>query len=154
MRLLEAAILVALAKGVETSDKLAELLKADKDSISKILEELEAKGLVKRDVKGFIFKKTVYRLTEKGYEMLEEATRRLKDAAKELEELGKRLEKEHQIVETISSSREDFAELITIAPLLSWLGLLDVALMPIILSSLADHEEVDIDDESYDTYIE
>jgi len=155
MRLLEAAVLVALAEGVETSDKLAELLRVDRNSIAKILEELEAKGFVKKEVKGLIFKKTVYRLTERGYDVLEEATRKLREAARELEELGKRLEKERSdVVKTISTSREDFTELLAVAPLLSWLGLLDIALIPILLSSLADYEEVSIDEESYDIHIE
>jgi len=155
MRLLEAAVLVALAEGAETPDELAELLRVDRDSIVKVLEQLEAKGLVKKERKGLIFKKTVYRLTEEGYEALEEASRKLREAAKELEELGKRLRKEHTgAAKTAPSSEEGLAELIAIAPLLSWLGLLDVALMPILLSSLADHEEIDIDEDSYDIYIE
>ncbi|HIC99335.1 MAG TPA: hypothetical protein EYP08_06840 [Pyrodictiaceae archaeon] len=155
MRLLEAAVLVAIAKGIETLDELAELLRVDRDSIVKVLEQLEAKGLVKKERKGLIFKKTVYRLTQEGYEVLEEANRKLREAAKELEEVGKRLEKEHiEASKTAPLPREGLAELIAIAPLLSWLGLLDIALMPVLLSSLADHEEIDIDEESYDIYIE
>jgi len=155
MRLLEAAILVGLAKGVETPSELAKFLRVDRDSIVGVLEQLEAKGLVRKERKGLIFKKTVYMLTEKGYEALEEASRKLREAAKELEELGKELRKEHAgTAKTTSPPGEELAELIAIAPLLFWLGLLDVALMSIFLSSLANQEEIGIDEESYDIYIE
>jgi len=156
MRLLEAAILVGLAKGVETPGELAKFLRVDRDSIVKVLEQLEAKELVRKERRGLIFKKTVYMLTEKGYEALEEASRKLREAAKELEELGKRLEKKHiEAVEAVSSSKEKLEELIAIAPLLSWLGLLDVALASILLTFLVGlDEQVDVDEGFYDTYIE
>ncbi len=120
---LEDAVLVAIARGVETVGELAEVLNVSKEDIERVVEKLRIEGLIREEVVGrWIFKKKVLKLTEEGFKRATEALEKLRKLADEIREK--------------LSSREGSEELedlvVTwgyILPLLGWLNLLDLALL-------------------------
>ncbi len=120
--LFEASILVAVYRGVNTLDSLKELFNSvDPRVIEATLLKLESMGLLRRERRGFIRKKTVYVLTQSGVEKLEEALSILRDASEKAKAKIESAEARGRI--------EDYApilgaELFGILPLLLMLGFL------------------------------
>ncbi len=145
---LEDAVLVAIARGVETVGELADVLNVSREDIERVIEKLRNEGLVREEVVGrWIFKKKVLRLTEEGFKRATEALEKLRKLADEIRE---RLSSEE--------GREELEDLVVtwgyILPLLGWLNLLDLALLDSLALSmwtqdLSDSSDVgtqDIDD--------
>jgi DNA-binding HxlR family transcriptional regulator len=129
---LDSAILIAIARGYNTLSSLKHMFPGvDPGVLESRLKTLESMGYVRSRVKGLIFKTKEYYLTEKGAEALNEASARLEEAAEEI----RRLAQERRPVSEWSGGA---AELAWIIPLLLWLGLLDLALLPLIGMEFVD----------------
>ncbi|NPA96640.1 MAG: hypothetical protein GXO32_03460 [Crenarchaeota archaeon] len=130
---LEDAILIAIAQGAETPDEIARALHVDKGVVEDLLRKLELEGFVKKETRGLIFKKTVYVLTEKGFERAGRALEKLREVANQLRQM-------------IESGQVDEASQIASAwmsflPLMVWMDLLPLtmlSLLPLELGFLAD----------------
>jgi DNA-binding HxlR family transcriptional regulator len=117
---LESSILVAVSRGINTLGELSGLFRGvDPKVLEASLRSLEASGYLRSELRGFIFKKRVYTLTEKGARALDEAARNVEKASIE----ARRLAREGRRVD------EWPVELAWILPLLLWLGLIDLALV-------------------------
>jgi DNA-binding MarR family transcriptional regulator len=118
----EAAVLVAISRGIDTVEAIASLLNTDKDTAKDIIETLIAKGLVREHVEGRIIKRRRLILTDKGLDALPEAQKILSQAATVAKEYAERKE----IPPTWPWSP---AELFLILPVLDMLGLLPIGLL-------------------------
>ncbi len=129
MEPLEAAVLLAVSKGVNTVENLALLLNVDKEELGRVVEGLVAKGLLNVQVKGLIFKRKVLTLTRAGYNLLPEASKKVKEIAEKAREVVRKVREQ-------GLSREEAYGLLTpympVLPLLVWLGLLPTWLLPFI----------------------
>ncbi len=145
---LEDAVLVAIARGVETVGELAEVLNVSREDVERVVERLKAEGLIREEVVGrWIFKKRVLKLTEEGFRRASEAYEKLRRLAEEIRE---RLSREE--------GREELEDLVVtwgyVLPLLGWLNLLDLALLDSLalgmwmqdVSDSSDLSTQDIDD--------
>ena len=154
LSLLEKAILVAVLRGVDTLGGLRKLINVGEEELRRAVDRLVALGLLRVERRGLIFKREVLRLTEQGFEEAQRALRELEEAAKRLED---RLE-EASVSErpAVLSGLDDIAY---IAPLLAWLGLIDLALLAPLaalpveggLDEHSDQEDVP-EDVDYDEY--
>ncbi|RLF22204.1 MAG: hypothetical protein DRN15_01625 [Thermoprotei archaeon] len=135
----EVAVLASIYRGIDTIDSISRELNLDKNDTIKILEKLMNKGLVKVELKGLIFKKYHFKLTEKGLEALYDALDKVKNTVLKARDM-------------LDKGRADEAQVIMkpyvdyLVPLLL-LGLIDhVMLWPLIcalelsLHPLAHHE--------------
>ena len=78
----EAAVLLAVHRGARTPGEIAELLNASREDVERILERLEARGLVKLvERRRLLWRRREAVLTEKGLEAIPEAERLLVHAA-------------------------------------------------------------------------
>ena len=126
---LDSAILMAVARGQNTLKALRYLFPGvDPGVLEARLRSLEASGYLASRVKGLIFKTREYFLTEKGARALDEASKKLEEAA----ERAKSLAEEGRPVSQWP------VELAWVLPLLLWLGLLDLALLPLIGMEFVD----------------
>jgi len=117
---LDSSILVAVSRGVNTVDELSRFFKGvDPKVLESRLRSLEASGYLRSELRGLIFKKRVYTLTEKGGRALDEAMKNVEKASLE----ARRLAREGRSVDDWPM------ELAWILPLLLWLGLIDLALI-------------------------
>ncbi|MCE4613052.1 MAG: hypothetical protein F7C07_04395 [Desulfurococcales archaeon] len=115
---LESSILMAVSSGVNTLDELSSLFKGvDPSVLESKLRSLEASGYLRSEVKGFIFKKKVFLLTDKGVSALDEAKKNIEKASIE----ARKLAREGRPVS------EWPLELAMILPLLVWLGFISMA---------------------------
>ncbi len=142
--LLDSAILVAIANGVNTVDALEEVLKGfSREAIENKLAQLEARGLVRRRRKGLIIKREVYELTEEGARLLDKAYEKLREAAKVARELAERQTDKSKLPENLGVPVDEVYPLIS---LLTLLGMLDAALLPLLLAEALDHEPYDMEE--------
>ena len=123
------AVLEALSTGAKTVKEITRVVDMEPHDVEAVLPALMGQGLVERREKGFLFKKEVYALTEKGWEVLykwrEEVKERVEKAA-ELRRAG-RVEEAEEVVAPAAS----------VLPLMLTLGLLDAALYAAALGPLA-----------------
>ncbi|AAL63437.1 helix-turn-helix domain-containing protein [Pyrobaculum aerophilum] len=134
------AALEVLARGGRTAEEVARELEIEVHEAESLLNTLMAYGLVETRERGLILRKTVYVLTERGWEALhkwrEEVKSRLEKAA-ELRQSG-RAEEADAILTPIGPA----------LPLLLAMGLLDLSLYSAALGRpppLPEDEEVEID---------
>jgi len=114
------------------------------------LSEMEEKGLIECNTKGFwIFKKVVCRLKDKGLELAEEVKKELEERRKKLEE---RLVSSDDRIrnQVIQQLIDQEPELVHIIPLMLWLNVIPATLIPALLLNellLNRHvlEDTDID---------
>lgn len=122
-------VLEALSRGGKTKEDVAVMLGVDVRDAEALLASLEANGLVERRLKGLVFKKEVYVLTERGYEVLY-SWRAM---------VLKRVEKAAELRRQGASEEAD--ELLTpvvhILPMLLTLGVLDLALFDAAIGEMA-----------------
>ncbi len=135
--LIDSALLVAIANGVNSLKSLCHVLSGfSEDVVRRHLESLESKGLVKRRVKGLIFKREVYELTEEGSRMLEEAYSKLREAAEKLKRVAERADHEREGPEALKRALREAGlglDVLPLVQLMALLGLLDVFLLPLFL---------------------
>ncbi len=135
----EEAVLVAISLGARDAREIASMLNMDLESVEKVLKRLEIKGLVKSELKGFwIFKKTVYTLTDRGFEIAQKSREKLVKIA---EEVKRALETIHPHDE--SAKYQVLQPYMPVLPLLMYMGLLDLAFLtlPLTMISLSDFGE-------------
>ncbi len=144
--LLEKAVLAALARGVDSFGGLRKLVNVSEDDLRRAVENLIAKGLVKIEKKGWLLKREALVLTERGFE---EARKAIDELAKLAQRIEKSLEQFEQRPQTGTLSRDLVDEIMAIAPLLAWLGFIDLALLsPLgLMVAEAMREDTYIDDE-------
>ncbi len=141
--LVEAAILAAVANGVDTIEGLARLLRMDRGDVERVVEELKAKGLLVEEEKGFIIRRRRLRLTREGYEALGRARRLLEEAAKSAREVLERVRREGRGRVSLEELEGLLApELLAVLPLLQFIGLIPLLELPLILEAA---EELDWD---------
>jgi len=122
LSLFEAGILAAVYRGVNTLGALKEMFNTvDPKVVEATVLKLESKGLISRKQKGFLRKRTVYILTQRGVDALDQALKMLREAS----------EAAKSKIEAAGASRgiDDYApllgaELFSILPLLLFLGFL------------------------------
>jgi DNA-binding PadR family transcriptional regulator len=148
------AVLESLSTGAKTVEEIAELVDMEPHDVETVISALMGQVLVERREKGFLFKKEVYALTEKGWEVLykwrEEVKERVEKAA-ELRRAGR-----------VKEAEEVVAPVASVLPLMLTLGLLDMALYATALGQLAtldkaaelggkafDSGDFDIEDEAF-----
>ncbi len=148
--LLEEMVLVAILNGADTIDALEEALKVSREDLEAALTSLEAKGLVKPERKGIVFKKTVYRLTGRGLEEAKKALERVKKLAREVSEKLREARLEEAEPERVRSVLGD--QLYSLLPLLAWLGLLELPLLMYTAYTLG--EASGEGEEVYEEYLE
>ncbi len=135
---LEDAILVAIAQGAETPSEIAKVLHVDKGLVEDLLRKLELEGFVKKEVRGWIFKKTVYVLTEKGFNRAGKALEKLREVANQL----------RQMIEAgqVDAATQMASAWMSFLPLMVWMDLLPLtmlSLLPLELGFLADMAYMD-----------
>ena len=127
------AILLAIAEGLKTPKAIVEKLNVKIDDVKNVLQDLEARGLVEKKIKGLIFKKEVYELTKAGFERSARIKEKLRSIADQLREAYEKGDKTK--VEEIVTSYRYFIPLM--------LGLMDI----IWISTLYDYiDDFDIND--------
>jgi DNA-binding PadR family transcriptional regulator len=148
------AVLESLSTGAKTVEEIANIVDMEPHDVVAVISALMGQGLVERREKGLLFKKEVYALTEKGWEVLykwrEEVKERVEKAA-ELRRAGK-----------VEEAEEVVAPVASVLPLMLTLGLLDTALYAAALGQLAtldkaaelggdalDGGDFDIEDEAF-----
>jgi Transcriptional regulators len=142
------AVLESLATGAKTVEEIASIVDMEPHDVEAVISALMGQGLVERREKGFLFKKEVYALTEKGWEVLykwrEEVKERVEKAA-ELRRAGR-----------VKEAEEMVAPVASVLPLMLTLGLLDTALYAAALGQLATLDEAaelggdfDVEDEAF-----
>ena len=141
---LEEAVLVAIARGAESSKDIAEALRISYEDADRVLEKLMHRGLVRVGERGWwIFRRKVYVLTEEGYRRAGEALEKLKSVAETIKkdlESGKR--------ETVDMLASQWSYIL---PLLVWLNLIDIPLLSMLALDAAMHpiytedQEIDMD---------
>lgn len=109
-----------MSRGERSAEEVAVMLGVEAADAEALLKSLEANGLVERRLKGLLFKKEVYAITERGREALgkwrEEVLKRVEEAA-ELRRQGAQEE-----------ANELLAPVAHVLPALLMLGVLDLAL--------------------------
>ncbi|MET1101586.1 MAG: hypothetical protein ABWW69_03810 [Pyrodictiaceae archaeon] len=156
LSLLEAAVIAAVAQGIDSIKGLEQLVNVSREELERIILRLANRGLLRIEEKGFIFKRRVLRLTEEGFNKLEEARRLLMRAAEEVKGLAERRE------ESISDEVSRSYELLTpIIPLLVWMDLLDAAILaqmtaPLPASNVGDsiEDQESIDEDNLDNTVD
>jgi len=130
----EDAALVCLMLGAKTAKDVSKALNLDEEEAARLLEGLEAKGLAKSRVGGFIFKKRCFSLTKAGLERAQAAAEELKKRAKEVEE---RLA---EVAERGSAAAIP-PDLALAASLMAYMGLLSATLLaPLLYAPLFEED--------------
>ncbi len=83
------AVLEAIARGIDSRDRISEELGLEGNAINEILRGLEAAGLIRRTTRGLIIKREAYTLTPSGWRKLDEWRERAKKDLERAEELRK-----------------------------------------------------------------
>jgi DNA-binding MarR family transcriptional regulator len=138
LSLLDKAILAALARGIDSFSGLRKLVNVEEEALRRAIEKLQSLGLVKVERRGLLIKRDVLVLTERGLEEAEKALRELEEVARRVEERFARVEEGR-----IPAQRaiEGISDVMMIAPLLAWLGFLDLALLAPLAAMLAEDVE-------------
>ncbi len=125
--LLEAAVLAAIFRGLDTVDALRKVINVDKNVLESVLNKLIAEGLVSVELRGILFKKPRLRLTRKGIEYVEKAFEKLKQVATKAAHVEQGGQGNYV---KASDATDDFMTTFTsILPLLIWLELLDASFL-------------------------
>jgi DNA-binding MarR family transcriptional regulator len=127
------AVLESLSTGAKTVEEIAELVDMELHDVEAVISALMGQGLVERREKGLLFKKEVYALTEKGWEVLYKWRAEVKERVEKAAELRRagRVEEAEEVVAPVAS----------VLPLMLTLGLLDTALYAAALGQLATLDE-------------
>jgi len=72
------AVLEAIARGIDTAEKISERVGLERGDVERVLRHLEISGLVARVRKGLVLKKEAYALTPTGWRRLDEWRERAK----------------------------------------------------------------------------
>jgi DNA-binding MarR family transcriptional regulator len=132
LNLVEAAVLTAIAEGVDTVEGIAELLKVSREDAEALVEQLKAKGLIVEEEKRLLFiRRRRLRLTRAGLEALEQARRMLSEAASRVREAAERARVEGQPFEMLVPD-----EVLLILPVLEMAGLISLLELPLYLELL------------------
>ncbi len=134
--LVESGVLVAIYSGADTLDKLERMFPTlDREALQQTLHSLEARGLLRREQRGLLFKKEVYKLTPAGANYLDQAQEKLQQAAREARER----------LSTAAPTREEMptvlGDLYLLLPLLLFLGLLPPTLVAPEAQAFGEGEE-------------
>jgi len=129
-------VLAVLSRGAKTAEEVAAELDIEPHDAEALLNTLMAHGLVERGERGFLFKKEVYTLTEKGWEVF----------TKWKQDVEQRLEK---AAELRRAGREEEAEALlspvaSVLPVLMSLGLIDMALWQLAMGDLEEAASLDV----------
>jgi len=136
------AVLEALATGDKTVSEIAELVDMEPHEVESILSSLTGLGLVERREKGFLFKKEVYTMTGRGWEVLHvwrQQVRETMERVVELRQQGRAREAE-ALLEPLGP----------VLPLLLTLGLLDMSLYAAAVGGLPSQEPAPEEVEEFD----
>jgi len=141
---LEEAVLVAISENINTPEKLSKYLGVHRQTIERVLENLELKGFVVREVKKFLFfKKVEYRLTEKGFEESVKIKEKMMKIARELKEAYESNNK--ALLGKLYADYRDFI------PLMLAMGLMDAMWLSLILHDF-DYDIMDAPDDFVDDF--
>ncbi len=136
---LEEAVLVAISENVNTPEKLSKYLGVHRQTIERVLENLELKGFVVKEVKKFLFfKKIEYKLTEKGFEESVKIKEKMGRIARELKEAYEIRDK--AMLGRLYADYRDFI------PLMLMMGLMDAVWLSLILHDF-DYDVIDTPDD-------
>ena len=123
---IEEAVLLAISENINTVEKLSKYLNVHRHTIEKVLENLELKGLVVKEVRKFLFLKRVeYRLTEKGFDESVKLREKMMRIAKEMKHAYESNDRA-----SFNKLYEDYRDFV---PLMLALGLMDALWMSTIL---------------------
>ena len=137
----EAAVILAISKGIDTVDALAKALNTGKEAVEQVVEELKSRGLVEEVVEGKIIKRRRLCLTALGLDALVEAQKRINDLVKAYEH--------YREARTLPPSWPwGLEEFLTALPLLTILGLVPATEVLALLA--ADAAELLYDEEAYE----
>jgi DNA-binding MarR family transcriptional regulator len=129
INLVEAAVLVAIAEGVDTIDGIAELLRISREDAEALVDQLKAKGLVVEEERKLLFiHKKRLRLTRKGLEALEQARNMLKEAAGKVKEATEKASIEGKPFEILLTD-----DILLILPVLEMVGFISLLELPLLL---------------------
>lgn len=141
-------VLETLAAGDKSAAEVARVVEMGPHDVEAVLTALMGFGLVERREKGLIFKREVYTLTDKGWEVLHVWRSQVKDALERAVELRRR--------GRVEEAEETLAPLGPILPMLLTLGLLDLSLYaaavggsPAQAAELEEAEEFDAGEEEF-----
>ncbi|ABP50064.1 MAG: helix-turn-helix domain-containing protein [Pyrobaculum sp.] len=132
-------VLEALSRGGKTAEEVAEVAGIEVHDAEAILSTLMAYGLVERREKGLVFRKEVYTLTERGWEVLEKWRHEVRDKLQKAAELRREGLREE--------ADELVAPLAPALPALLAMGMLDLALYSAALGAAAAVPEEAITEE-------
>ncbi len=148
----EAAVLVAVARGARTTEEIARLLNLDSRDVQEVVDRLVARGLLARRKRKILFiTREEIRLTRRGYDALPSAEEKLRDVAEKLRKAAQaaRVNREAQPVPPHYTLTE---EMLLVTPLLVTMGLLPAAILAM-LEEVEDAEagmgESDAEPEGY-----
>ncbi len=129
----EAAVLVAVARGARTVEEIANLLNLDPRDVQEVVDKLVARGLLaKRKRKILFITRDEIRLTRKGYDALPSAEEKLRRVAEKLREAAQAARAAREDGQPIPPSYALTEEMLLIAPLLVTLGLLPAAILTLL----------------------
>ncbi|KSW11592.1 hypothetical protein CF15_01805 [Pyrodictium occultum] len=125
----QAAVLLAVYRGVDRVEELARALRLPRETVEDIVGELEAMGMLEEYRSGLIFKRRRLRLTRRGLDAVPEAMRLMEHAAQAAKRLveARLARQEARRLEAPADAGLPEEELLAIAPLLPMLGLLSAA---------------------------
>ena len=138
------AILLAIAEGLKTPKAIVEKLNVKIDDVKNVLQDLEARGLVEKKIKGLIFKKEVYELTKAGFERSARIKEKLSSIADQLREAYEKGDKTK--VEEIVTSYRYFIPLM--------LGLMDIIWISTLYNYIDDFDINDVNEIDMDLDVE
>jgi len=142
----EAAVLVAVARGLKSVDEIAEVLNTRVEDVERVVERLIARGLLARvEKRGILGRRVELRLTEKGYNMLPMALRILEDIGKRVR---KRLEEGKRRASASGGVVITGVADAVLLPFLVWLGLVPLELL--LVQDVANMVTSIVDDENDD----
>jgi len=132
-------VLAVLSRGAKTAEEVAAELDMEPHDAEALLNTLMAYGLVERGERGFLFKKEVYALTGKGWEVF----------TKWKQDVEQRVEK---AAELRRAGREEEAEALldpvaSVLPVLLSLGLIDMALWQLAIGELEEAASLDVEED-------
>lgn len=137
-QVLENGLLLAIANGANTLGRLQELFPGlSREALEQILSKLEARGLVKREKRGLLFKRTEYRLTPSGLARLGEAEKMLREASERARSL---VDPRTGTLTPRASQDPQASELLSLLPLMVFLGFLPQVYLAPLLAAQAIEE--------------
>ncbi len=126
---LEAAVLVAVSRGLKTVKEIARALNVHPSDVEKVVERLVSKGLLCRRRKGWLRRRVELCLSGKGYNVLPAAISILENIARRIREARLKPGSGHEEVTQHEVTLLDTS--MFLLPFLVWLGLLPLELLSI-----------------------